>query len=171
MISEVVKKFQDQQLLMIDKHRQHRYDILNNNFHTQHIHMTEKEIDQERKNILEIKAAAFDAILHNTYRPASLDSLYGQTRLIVEDAENKIKVIYARTGDRIVKDMYKETLTTTMLNKPLPELTYEEEERDFFKQEDTSDLELYKIKQKIVDIEKLVRTIHNEIIKRFPHTN
>lgn len=116
--------------------------------------MIKKEIDRERKNILEIKAAAFDAITHNIYRPASLDSLYGQTRLIVENAENKIKEVYIYTDDRIAKD-------TSMLNNPLPELTYEEEERDFFKQEDTSDLELYKIKQKMVDIEKMVRTIHD----------
>lgn len=132
--------------------------------------MTEKEIGQERKNILEIKAAAFDAITHNIYRPASLDRLYGQTRLIVEDAKNKIKVIYACTGDRIVKDMSNETSATTTLNKPLPELTYEEEERDFFKQEDTSDLELYKIKQKMVDIEKLVRAIHREVVTKKPYT-
>lgn len=127
--------------------------------------MTEKEIDQERKKILEIKAVAYDAIMYNIYRPASLDSLYGQTRLIVEETENKIKVIYAHTGDRIVKYLHNEAAA---LNNPLPELTYEEEERDFFKQEDTNDLELYKIKQKMVDIEKLVRVIHNEIIVKQP---
>ena len=159
--NKIVKIFQDYELLMSKARKQYIHD-----YYT-HMTMKEQEIEQERKKILEIKAEAFNTILNIVYRPSTAENIFKQVFLTIQSAENRIKVIYARTGDRIVKDMSNEKST---LNKPLPELTYEEEERDFFKQEDTNDLELYKIKQKMVDIEKLVRVIHNEIVKHPPYT-
>lgn len=50
----------------------------------------------------------------------------------------------------------------------MPKLTKEEEERDFLKPEDTNDLEFFKVKEKLLDIEKTVTLIAEKLGVKAP---